>query len=72
MTVHFVEWTSAQVAETLAAHGILNVNAKMNASVSATWGEVHSTKWTVITALFYICCSLLLGCVVYHVSALFL
>ena len=42
------------------------------ASVSATWGEVHSTKWTVITAAFYICCSLLLGCVVYHVSALFL
>lgn len=58
--------------EALAFIFAFTFNMPCAASVSATWGEVHSTKWTVITALFYICCSLLLGCVVYHVSALFL
>lgn len=58
--------------EALAFIFAFTFNMPCAASVSATWGEVHSTKWTVITALFYICCSLLLGCVVYHVSSLFL
>lgn len=42
------------------------------ASVSATYGEIHSAKWTAILAVFYIGMSLLLGCIVYHVSSLFL
>ena len=56
--------------EALAFIFAFTFNMPCAASVSATWGEVHSTKWTVITAAFYICCSLLLGCVVYHVSSL--
>lgn len=47
-------------------------NVPCAASVSATFGEVHSTKWTVLTIGFYLVSSLLLGCVVYHVSALFM
>ena len=47
-------------------------NMPCAASVSATYGEIHSAKWTAILAVFYIGMSLLLGCVVYHVSSLFL
>lgn len=46
-------------------------NMPCAASVSATYGEIHSVKWTAILAVFYIAMSLLLGCVVYHVSSLF-
>lgn len=46
-------------------------NMPCAASVSATFGEVHSAKWTAILAVFYIGMSLLLGCVIYHVSSLF-
>lgn len=58
--------------EALAFIFAFTFNMPCAASVSATWGEVHSTKWTVITAAFYIVSSLVLACVVYHVSALFL
>ena len=57
--------------EALAFIFAFTFNMPCAASVSATWAEVHSTKWTVITAVFYIASSLLLGCAVYHVSALF-
>lgn len=57
--------------EALAFIFAFTFNMPCAASVSATWAEVHSTKWTVITAAFYIASSLLLGCVVYHVSLLF-
>lgn len=46
-------------------------NVPCSASVSATFAEVHSLKWTVIMITFYIVSSLLLGCVVYHVALLF-
>ena len=57
--------------EALAFIFAFTFNMPCAASVSATWAEVHSTKWTVITAVFYIASSLLLGCLVYHVSLLF-
>lgn len=47
-------------------------NMPCAASVSATYGEIHSAKWTALIALFYIGASLLLGCVAFHVSSLFL
>ncbi len=46
-------------------------NVPCSASVSATYAEVHSMKWTVAIIAFYIVASLLLGCVVYHVALLF-
>lgn len=46
-------------------------NMPCAASVSATYGEIHSAKWTAILAVFYIGMSLVLGCIVYHVSSLF-
>ena len=61
---------SISAPEALAFIFAFTFNMPCAASVSATWGEVHSTKWTVITAAFYIACSLALGAVVYHVAAL--
>ncbi len=58
--------------EALAFIFAFTFNMPCSVSVSATWGEIHSTKWTIITAAFYIASSLVLACVVYHVSALFL
>lgn len=46
-------------------------NVPCSASVSATFAEIHSTKWTVIMVAFYLLASLLLGCIVYHVALLF-
>ena len=46
-------------------------NMPCAASVSATYGEIRSAKWTAILAVFYIGMSLVLGCIVYHVSSLF-
>lgn len=63
---------SISAPEALAFIFAFTFNMPCAASVSATWGEVHSTKWTVITALFYIASSLLLGCVTYHVAAAFM
>ena len=37
-----------------------------------TYKESHSFKWTARVALFYIGCALILSCIVYHVTALFL
>ena len=57
--------------EALAFIFAFTFNMPCAASVSATWGEVHSTKWTVITAAFYIASSLILGCIVFHAASLF-
>lgn len=46
-------------------------NMPCAASVSATFGEVHSIKWTVACAVFYIASSLILAFVVYHIALLF-
>lgn len=56
--------------EALAFIFAFTFNMPCAASVSATWGEVHSTKWTIISAVFYIASSLILGCIVYHVAML--
>lgn len=47
-------------------------NMPCAASVSATYGEIHSAKWTALIALFYIAASLLLGCAAFHIGSLFL
>lgn len=47
-------------------------NMPCAASVSATYGEIHSAKWTALIAVFYVAASLLLGCAVFHLSSLFL
>lgn len=62
--------TSISAPEALAFIFAFTFNMPCAASVSATWGEVHSTKWTVITAAFYIVSSLLLGAIVYHLAVL--
>ena len=61
---------SISAPEALAFMFAFTFNMPCAASVSATWGEVHSTKWTVISAVFYIASSLILGCIVYHLAAL--
>lgn len=63
---------SISAPEALAFIFAFTFNMPCAASVSATWGEVHSTKWTIISAAFYIASSLLLGAIVYHVAALLL
>lgn len=47
-------------------------NMPCAASVSATYGEIHSAKWTALVAAFYIAASLLLGCAAFHIGSLFL
>lgn len=47
-------------------------NMPCAASVSATYGEIHSAKWTALIAAFYVAASLLLGCAAYHLGSLFL
>lgn len=47
-------------------------NMPCAASVSATYGEIHSAKWTALIAAFYIVASLLLGCAAFHIGSLFL
>ena len=41
-------------------------------ALSTTYKESHSFKWTAKIAGFYVCCALILGCVVYHIAALFM
>jgi ferrous iron transport protein B len=41
-------------------------------ALTTTYRESHSLKWTARVALFYVGCALLLACIVYHISALFL
>lgn len=47
-------------------------NMPCAASVSATYGEIHSAKWTALVAAFYIVASLLLGCAAFHIGSLLL
>lgn len=47
-------------------------NMPCAASVSATYGEIHSAKWTALIAAFYVIASLLLGCFAFHLGSLFL
>ena len=47
-------------------------NMPCAASVSATYGEIHSAKWTALIAAFYVIASLLLGCIAFHLGSLFL
>lgn len=47
-------------------------NMPCAASVSATYGEIHSAKWTALIAAFYVVASLLLGCIAFHLGSLFL
>lgn len=47
-------------------------NMPCAASVSATYGEIHSAKWVALIALFYIAASLLLGCAAFHIGSLLL
>lgn len=56
--------------EALAFIFAFTFNVPCAASLSATFAEVHSVKWTALTALFYLCASLLLGCIAYHVGML--
>lgn len=46
-------------------------NMPCAASVSATFGEVHSAKWTAVCAAFYIAFSLILAFIVYHAALVF-
>lgn len=46
-------------------------NMPCAASVSATFGEVHSAKWTALCAAFYIASSLILAFIVYHTALIF-
>ena len=41
-------------------------------ALSTTYRESHSFKWTFRVALFYVLSALILSCIVYHVSSLFL
>ena len=41
-------------------------------TLSATINETHSAKWMIRIALYYICVSLVIAGIVYHVSNLFL
>lgn len=56
--------------EALAFIFAFTFNMPCAASCSMTIAEAHSPKWVAITAAFYICSSLLLGCVAYHVGLL--
>lgn len=56
--------------EALAFIFAFTFNMPCAASCSMTIAEAHSPKWVAITAAFYICASLLLGCVTYHVGLL--
>lgn len=47
-------------------------NMPCAASVSATYGEIHSAKWTALIVAFYVIASLLLGCIAFHLGSLFL
>ena len=56
--------------EALAFIFAFTFNMPCAASCSMTVAEAHSPKWVAITAAFYICASLLLGCAAYHVGLL--
>ncbi|MCR4950904.1 MAG: ferrous iron transporter B, partial [Solobacterium sp.] len=59
-------------AEALAFMFACTFNIPCVMALTTTYRESHSLKWTVRVALFYIGSALLLSCVVYHISSLFL
>lgn len=64
--------TSITAPQALAFIFAFTFNMPCAASVSATYGEIHSTKWTALIAAFYVIASLLLGCIAFHLGSLFL
>lgn len=58
--------------EALAFIFAFTFNMPCMASVAATYGETHSAKWTLLMVAFYVCASLALAFIVFHVSSLFL
>lgn len=59
-------------AEALAFMCACTFNTPCVMALSTTYRESHSLKWTAKIAVFYVCCALLLSCVVYHIAELFL
>lgn len=59
-------------AETLAFIFGVTFSVPCLMALSTTYRESHSLKWTVRTAAFYVGAALILSCIVYHVSALFI
>ena len=64
--------SSISKAEALAFIFACTFNIPCVMALSTTYKESHSLKWTARVAAFYVGCALLLSCIVYHVSALFL
>lgn len=64
--------TSITAPQALAFIFAFTFNMPCAASVSATYGEIHSAKWTALIAAFYVIASLLLGCIAFHLGSLFL
>ena len=58
--------------ETLAFIFASSFNIPCVMALSTTYRESHSFRWTARVALFYFGCALMLACVVYHVTSLFL
>lgn len=58
--------------EMLAFLFALSFNMPCAMSLSVTYGETHSAKWTGLIALFYFALALCLSFIVYHVAVLFL
>ncbi len=59
-------------AEALAFMFAVTFNIPCVMALSTTYRESHSLKWTARVAGFYLCNALLLSCIVFHVSSLFL
>jgi ferrous iron transport protein B len=59
-------------AEALAFMCACTFNIPCVMALSTTYRESHSLKWTARIAAFYVCCALILACIVYHIAALFL
>ena len=59
-------------AEALAFMCACTFNIPCVMALSTTYRESHSLKWTARIAAFYVCGALVLACIVYHISALFL
>jgi len=64
--------SSISKAEALAFMFACTFNIPCVMALSTTYRESHSLTWTARVAFFYVGCALLLSCIVYHVSSLFL
>ena len=64
--------SSISKAEALAFMFACTFNIPCVMALSTTYRESHSLTWTARVAFFYVGCALLLSCIVYHVSGLFL